>query len=163
MVKRRRFRKAVKGVAGDLAYSLLRKMGGRPGKSRLAELWRQWEQIMGPEIADMARPAGGKGKTLLIMAEDAMMLQDLLFYSEEILQKANEFIGHKYFDNVRGQLQDGRKMEITMEMEEPGPEPGELEAAPQSALAQKPNGKYLPSMEANSPVARCYALFAGKK
>lgn len=110
---------------------------------------------MGDDLADLARPLGSRGSLLLVGADNAMAMQELVFYGGELVERANAFLGCPYFDHARVNLASGDAGPVALAEEEQKPK-----ARPQQPLA---NGKYLEQMDMASPVARCYALFAAQK
>lgn len=157
MVKRRK-RKATQGMAGEAIYGLLQKMGGSQARSRLASLWEKWDEVMGENLAGLAVPIGSRGNVLIIGAENAMELQELHFWGDELKERANAFLGCAYFENVRVTL--FKKGE---ERRAPDVLPEEKMFGEVRSAAVRPSGKFLSQMDRKSPVARCYARFAGKK
>lgn len=149
----------------EALLGLLESMGGTPERAGLQSLWDNWEKVLGPELAAIAQPLGhqGDGKgvpsgaraALLLGAEDAMLLQELRFRGEEILERVNGFLGQAYFCEVKVSLPLGRSAPVRSR--EPAPRPGEEEAREEPAA----RGVFLAGMDGDSPVARCYARFAG--
>ena len=74
----------------------------------LVELWRHWEMVMGPELAGLAHPLGTRAGTLLVGADDNLILQELAFLTPEILERANAFLDNTRFTNVQASLMQGR-------------------------------------------------------
>lgn len=149
----------------EALLALLERMGGAPERAGLQSLWDNWEMVLGPELAALAQPLGhhgdGKGASgggraaLLLGAEDAMLLQELRFRGEEILERVNGFLGQAYFCEVKVSLPLGRSAPVRSR--EPAPLPGREEAREGPAA----RGVFLSGMDRDSPVARCYARFAG--
>lgn len=150
----------------EALLALLASMGGTPERAGLQRLWDNWEKVLGPELAGMAQPLGhhaargagqagaGHGVTLLLGAEDAMLLQELRFRGGEILERVNGFLGHAYFCEVKVSLPLGRSEPVRSC--ETAPARGQGEAAGTPAA----RGIFLAGMDSDSPVARCYARFA---
>ena len=159
---------------GEALKVLLASMGGTPERAGLQKLWNQWEAALGEELAALAQPLGqrkgreselageqaaGQGAVLLLGVEDAMLLQELRFRSEEILARVNGFLGNSYFAEVRFSLPLGQNSPARTRGHDAA---GQHNAEPQAraepqALA---TGIFLDGMDAASPVARCYARFA---
>lgn len=154
------------GTLREALLALLESMGGTPERAGLQRLWDNWETALGAELASMAQPLGhhtgpkgsakqaARGVTLLLGAADAMLLQELRFRGDEILERVNSFLGRAYFCEVKVSLPLGRS----------GParsreRPARLQRAgtPERVAAR---GVFLASMDSASPVARCYARFA---
>lgn len=162
---RRRERAGGETSLRDALLGLLESMGGTPERAGLQSLWDNWEKVLGPELAALAQPLGhhGEGKgspapgraALLLAAEDAMLLQELRFRGEEILERVNGFLGQVYFCEVKVSLPLGRSAPVRSR--EPLTAPAQEEAEREPAA----RGVFLAGMDGNSPVARCYARFAG--
>jgi len=75
---------------------------------RLVGLWRNWAEVVGPEVAELARPLGHRKRILLVGAEDSLALQEVGYYSPEILERVNAFLGEESFDKVQADLLLGR-------------------------------------------------------
>lgn len=136
---------------GDLLPDVLAGMGGDPVRLRLVQLWRHWEMVLGPELAPLARPLGHHKDTLLIGAEDAMLMQELHLQSGEILERVNAFMEGPYFAAVKVSL-CFQRTELDNIAPPPPPPPPAVER-PQLT------GSALEAMRADSVVARCYARF----
>ncbi len=80
----------------------------KKGGLRLVRLWREWENVVGPDVAELARPLGHKDGTLLLNADDPVAAQQLSYYIPEILERVNAFFGELVFDKVRFELLDGK-------------------------------------------------------
>jgi hypothetical protein len=74
----------------------------------LAQLWEQWDTLFGPDITDLISPLGHRGDTLLLGAEDAIVIQEFTYFSEQILERANGFLGEQVFRHVHIELLRGR-------------------------------------------------------
>jgi hypothetical protein len=75
---------------------------------RLVRLWRSWPDVVGEELAELARPMGRRKRTLLLGVEDAMAQQEVSYYAPEIVSRANTFLGQEIFDKVQVDLILGR-------------------------------------------------------
>ncbi len=143
---------AARGV-GELLPDVLAGLGGDPLRLRLVQLWRHWEMVLGPELAPLARPLGHHKDTLLIGAEDAMLMQELHLQSGEILERVNAFMEGPFFAAVKVSLRFQRT-ELD-NIVAPAPRPLPLLAPERPQLT----GSALEGMRADSAVARCYARF----
>lgn len=91
----------------DAMRRLLEERGG--GLSvQLIRLWQNWDEVMGPDIAPLAIPLGHRKHTLIVGAEDNMAQQELTYYTLEILERVNQFIGDDHFDRVQVDLLMGK-------------------------------------------------------
>lgn len=144
---------AASGV-GEVLSQVLEGLGADPVRMRLIQLWRNWEMVMGPELAPLARPLGHRGDVLLIGAEDAMLMQELHLQSAEILERVNAFMEGPYFACVKVSL-CFQKTALDA-IRAPAPPP------PLPTLRPRLDGSALRSMRPDSPVARCYARFVAQ-
>lgn len=136
---------------GEFLPSVLAALGGDAARLRLVQLWRHWEMVLGPELAPLARPLGHHGESLLIGAEDAMLMQELHLQSGEILERVNAFMEGPFFSCVKVSLRFQRT-----ELDSIGAPP-----VPPAPPAVRPHltGEALRAMRPDSPVARCYARY----
>lgn len=157
---------------GEALWGLLESMGGTPERAGLQRLWDNWETALGAELAGLAQPLGhhaashggrrgegtAAGAILLLGAKDSMLLQELHFRSEEILARVNGFLGQAYFSEVQVSLPLGRSAPVRSRKLE------KLCTTVSDAGEQLPgpSGVFLDAMDRTSPVARCYARFAGQ-
>lgn len=155
MVKkyRKRFSAQPEFIGNDI-YQLLERLGGHPAKSRLPNLWANWAEIMGEAVSDLICDLGCKGSLLIVGAQNSLQMQTLQFMAGEILERANQYLETNYFSDIRINLANGPRL----------PENALSEKRVQMLHEQKlpmcaATGAYLPEMNVDSPVARCYARF----
>ena len=124
------------------------KKGGLP----LVRLWKSWEDVVGPEVAELARPLGHKEGTLVLCAQDSIAAQQLSYYVPELLERVNAFFEQEVFDKVRFELLDGRVPLGRHSGEEP---------APRAAPLRKPSnlGGLVGKIDPESAVGRSYMAF----
>lgn len=139
--------------AGETLRPLLQRLDDK-GALKLVQLWNRWDTVMGPEVAGMARPLGRRGRTLLLLAEDSMVAQELTFFAPQMIQRANAFLGEEYFDKVRFELLNGR---VPLDGYRPDSAPRKSSPPP------KPEnlGEILDELDEDSPVGRCYRAYIG--
>lgn len=160
MVKKSKFRRrarsrpAAPAAVASRIFGFLESWGGSGERARLVNLWHAWEKVMGEEIAALGKPLGHRGEILLLGANDALEMQELSLLGEEILEKANNFLGTKYFTRLKPQLA-GAKKPLQLRKRRTAGQTPRTSGAPAAA-----SGKFLSGMDMNSPVARCYARFA---
>lgn len=109
---RRRWRKGGTGRHGaSIQEALKRFLIKSRGQERfyLLHLWDNWPMVMGDELAETAFPLGARERTLVIGAEDNMLLHELSFQVNEILARANAFMHSPHFNQVRLELLQGRR------------------------------------------------------
>lgn len=108
MVKRRRKSESCAGcpvLIGESIFALLKKMGGCRERAGMEAVWKNWCEITGEEIAQMASPAGYHGTTLIVSAEDAIDMQEISMQSELILERVNNFLKSEYFTKLKVTLE----------------------------------------------------------
>ena len=125
----------------------------------LAKLWEAWDTIFEPEISGLIRPLGHKKDILLLGAEDAIVMQEFTYFSDQILDKVNNFLGKQFFGRVRIELLKGRSP-LNAKLLPPIP--------PKKApVKPKGLGTMAQNMNTSSPVTRAYlkyvSLFAADK
>lgn len=139
-------------IVRDRLDSVLSRLGNRE-KLQHVRLWQNWDMVMGPDIAPLARPLGVRNEILLVGGDDNLALQDLSFMTPEILERVNAFMDAPVFNRVELCLVMGKTT---------------LEYAPDTQPVQRPRplperprdlGGYLGEMSIDSPVARCYAAY----
>ena len=86
----------------DVLQSLLQN-----GKSPLAKgftrwrVWREWGQIVGPELARHTEPVDYKQGILFIWVKSSARMQEVSFLSREIMHKINGFLKRKWVNRLR--------------------------------------------------------------
>jgi predicted nucleic acid-binding Zn ribbon protein len=78
-------------VAPILAQTL--RQAGLERVTLLAQLVRHWEDIVGSQIAAVARPDGMRGRVLFVTVTDAIWLQQLTFYQARVLHNIRRVLG----------------------------------------------------------------------
>lgn len=75
---------------------------------QIAKLWIHWSEVVGSELAKLARPLGrtSNKQSLLLGVEDNMVMQELVYYSPQLLEQIDQFLGWQPFDNVVFKLID---------------------------------------------------------
>lgn len=139
--------------------ALLTALGGDPFKAKFAEMWRNWHEIVGDEIADCVHPLGADKKKLLLGVEDALVMQEMQYRKEEIREKVNAWLQNDYFETVHTSIMFGREG-----CGKAAPEKAcSLEKSAAEKITGCANGIYLAEMDQDSAVAKAYALFAKKR
>lgn len=67
----------------------------------LHRLWEQWTDLVGPTIAQNARPAAIKGKLLLVHVSSAPWMQQLHYLKNELMGKLNSALGKESVKDIR--------------------------------------------------------------
>ncbi len=125
----------------------------------LARLWRDWRTIVDPFIAEMVRPLSTRKQTLVLGAQDSLVMQEIHFLAPEILNVVNRHLGEEIFDKVVFELISGK---IPLDR---GSEPKGTMAAPKVKAPEK-LGTLQHLLESDSAIGRSYRAyvrrFAGK-
>ncbi len=112
---------------------------------------KNWKDIVGEETAGLVKPLGRKNTTIILGAHDSIVIQEISFLSDQILELINSFCGSVFFDKVRVELLKGRT-----------PLDSELVKKPEiRTQVKKPMelGGLKKILREDSPVARCYARY----
>lgn len=118
----------------------------------LTRLWRDWSEVVGPQIAEIAKPLGHRETTLIIGVEDSMLMQEMHLYAPALIEQANDFLSMKFFDKVQLEL-IGKQVPLDRVPEEtPGP---------RAFRPRRPRklGGLLDGLDPQSPVAKCYRAY----
>lgn len=67
----------------------------------LHRLWERWAALVGPTIAQNARPAAIKGKLLLVHVSSAPWMQQLHYLKDELMEKLNSALGKESVKDIR--------------------------------------------------------------
>ncbi len=119
------------------------------------ELWKKWEDVIGPEMAQMARPLKRQKNTLIIGVEDSIIMQELYFYSEEILKRIEDFLGWQPFDKIKYKL-----LEDKTPLTEKIPSLGEKVMEENTTIGYKlPSQVGTLTLSENGPVGRAYSAY----
>lgn len=123
---------------------------------RLARLWLAWGEVLGPELSQMVKPLGNRERTLLLLVEDSMVMQEIHYQLQTILRLVNEYIGTDegvFFTKAQLSLPKGKQgldsykgLEPHVTFEYSVPEPPGLDDLV---------GRFDP----NSPIGRCFNAY----
>jgi hypothetical protein len=92
-----------------------------PHRTKLSGLWRNWNTVMGEELAGLARPLGSRKNTLLVGGGDSMAVQEISLSRGEILERANAFMDEEFFADVHVTLMlDKRPLDALTRGRTPG-------------------------------------------
>lgn len=135
-------------TAADGISALFERFGGKD-RARLNRLWINWESVMGVDIASLSRPLGQTDGVLVVGADDGMAMQELSLLSQEILERANEYMGRNHFCKVTVRLMQG-KAGLSQKRETPAP------VHPRPLYVPVRVGKHLDDFDPASPITSCY-------
>jgi hypothetical protein len=120
----------------------------------IARLWRQWPELIGEELANMVKPLGRQGNTLILGVEDNLLMQEMVYNSDTLLEAISQFLGWNPFDNIKYKLLQNRTAldEVRLEREEYGSQLGQLPDSNQL-------GALLEVLPEDTPFGRCYRAY----
>ena len=144
-----RRRNSTAHIGADLS-GWLAAHGMRPQQTLLGHLWRNWELVMGPDIAAIARPLGHRNGILLVGGDDSCALQELSYAVPEILERVNAFMDEEFFHKVELHILMGKKSSLQRVDITPVPELPKMQRPPSLGKAQLPS---------DSPRASAYAAY----
>ncbi|MDX1765299.1 MAG: DUF721 domain-containing protein [bacterium] len=90
-------------AAGEILRSLLKELGVDQIMQR-HEIWSQWEEIVGTEIAAHTRPAFFSGNCLFITVDHSTWMQQLTFLKSQMLQNINATLENQAVSELRFRL-----------------------------------------------------------
>ena len=118
---------------------------------QIAGIWKHWDRIIGPGLQDLARPLGKRKRTLVVGVANSLVMQECVFYSEQILEKIADYLDWQPFDKISFELlQKGACLdEITVGCDF------------QTLTAKIPEslGGLLETVPEDSPVGSCYRTY----
>jgi len=120
----------------------------------IARLWRQWPELIGEELANMVKPLGRQGSTLILGVEDNLLMQEMVYNSETLLEAISQFLGWNPFDNIKYKLLQNKTAldEVSLERENLGSRLGHLPDSEQV-------GALLDVLPEDTPFGRCYRAY----
>ena len=143
-----RRRNSTAHIGADLSGWLAAR-GMRPQQTLLGHLWRNWELVMGPDIAAIARPLGHRNGILLIGGDDSCALQELSYAVPEILERVNAFMDEEFFQKVELHLLMGKESLQNIGITE----------IPEVPKPQRPLSLGRAQLPPDSPIASAYAAY----
>ena len=120
---------------------------------QLSQLWANWDMVMGEELAPITYPLGRRGRTLIVGAEDNMIQQELTFYTYDLLERVNAFMGEPFFEKVQVHLLMGSAPLDEVELPTIPPPPREKPERPANL------GNLLGKLDPDSPVTKAYEKY----
>lgn len=123
------------------------------GNLRILHLWINWDMVMGEELHTLAFPLGTGDGVLVIGADDSMVLSELSYYTDEILDRVNAFMDEPYFKKVRLEL-IGPRTPLNQQHQEQRP-PKRPPARPRPENV----GALMDRFDPDTPVGRAYRSY----
>lgn len=134
---------------GEALSAWLSSRGKEARPAHLEQLWKNWDMVMGPDLAPLAQPLGHRRHLLLVGGEDHLVLQELSYAAPEILERVNAFMDEPFFERVELHLLFGKRpLNLVTDTPLPGPPP----------LIRPPRLGGL-NLDPASPVGRCYQAY----
>lgn len=121
------------------------------GGYALVRLWRAWDDIMG-EMARFAKPLGHRRSTIILAADDPIVMQEAQYLAPMLLGKINDFLGEEVFDKVVFELLNGR-IPLDGAIRPEAPEP------PRKLKKPSNLGELKEELDPDSPVGKCYRAY----
>ena len=121
------------------------------GGFSLVRLWRAWDDIMG-DMAQFARPLGHRRSTIILAADDPIVMQEAQYLAPMLLKNINDFLGEEVFDKIVFELLNGR-VPLDGAIRPEAPEP------PRKLKKPKRLGDLNEELDPDSPVGRCYRAY----
>ena len=120
----------------------------------IARLWKHWPELVGDEFAGMVKPLGRQGNALVLGVEDNLLMQEMVYHTDALLDAISSFLGWQPFDNIKYKLLQNRTAldEIDLEKEGAGSRLGQL---PDSSQV----GALLDVLPEDTPFGRCYRAY----
>lgn len=85
---------------GGIINSVLKKYH-RDTEVGLVQVWQIWESVVGPIIAQNARPAAFKGRILLVQVVSSTWIHQLRFLKAEIIEKLNQALNRPVVEDLK--------------------------------------------------------------
>lgn len=79
--------------------------GDLPFNPQDADIWKVWDEVVGPAIAEHARPDWIKDGRLRVAVSDSIWLQELQFLEADIRAKLNQKLKRQAVGKVEFRLQ----------------------------------------------------------
>lgn len=67
----------------------------------MLRIWREWDRVVGAEIARNARPAAVKGSLLLVHVTSSTWLHHLQYRKSDLLARLNDALGQAVVSEIK--------------------------------------------------------------
>lgn len=118
----------------------------------IAALWRNWPQLLGEQMAQMVKPLGKQGSSLVLGVEDNFLMQEMVYHREDILEQIEHYLGWQPFDKIKLQLLQDKSA-----LDEAGP--SRTGRSSDSMPIPENVGAMLDILPQDTPFARCYKAY----
>ena len=85
---------------GNVIDGVLKNYRSKPD-FELTEIWRLWDEAVGPTIAQNARPAAFKGKFLIVHVISSTWIHQLQFLKDDLAAKLNDALGRPLIEEIK--------------------------------------------------------------
>ncbi len=85
---------------GNVIDGVLRNFRSKPDLG-LTEIWRLWDEAVGPTIAQNARPAAFKGKLLIVHVISSTWIHQLQFLKDNLTAKLNDALEKPLIEEIK--------------------------------------------------------------
>jgi predicted nucleic acid-binding Zn ribbon protein len=85
---------------GNVLNTLLRVFHEK-ANGNLALIWRYWDEAVGENIAQNARPVVFKGNLLYVNVTSSPWIHQLQFFKQDIIDKLNMALGHNVVNDIK--------------------------------------------------------------
>lgn len=92
---------------GDIIKNLIGG-GALPFNPDDANIWKVWDDVVGPDISRHAQPSWIKNGKLMVSVSDPIWLQELRFMEEDIKGKLNKKLGRDAVEKIGFKVGPGR-------------------------------------------------------
>ena len=75
--------------------------GALPFNPEDAHIWKVWDEVVGPAIAENAQPSSIKKRQLMVRVADPIWYQELKFMEEIIREKLNLRLGRNAVEKIK--------------------------------------------------------------
>lgn len=82
-------------------------LGGALNKFRtdpdleLTTIFTIWNNVVGEAVANNSKPAGFKGKILIVYVSSSVWLQELQYYKKDMITKINDALGKELVEDIK--------------------------------------------------------------
>jgi len=82
-------------------------LGGALNKFRtdpdleLTTVFTIWNNVVGEAVANNSKPAGFKGKVLIVHVSSSAWMQELQYYKKDMITKINDVLGKELVEDIK--------------------------------------------------------------
>ncbi len=93
----------------SITSNFLKEKGLTEIQKKLFILYEHWDMVLGDYLAPLALPIGHRGKILLVAVEDNIVMSELTYSCQEILDRVHTFLDMQYFEKIELHLLQNKK------------------------------------------------------